>query len=407
MKNIFLTGSTGFLGGELMKRLLIQQPESHFYLLIRNRGKKTASERCSALVRQWANEWSTGYEHISNRIHLVEGDLMSPLLGLSSQYFHELSCKIDVIFHLAASIDLLGKYNKLYRTNVEGTRKLLEFATLSYQNNGLTHFHYVSTAYVSGNTKGIVYENELDKGQTFSNDYERVKMEAECAVQEAKNNLPITVYRPSIVVGDSRTGYAPDDCATLDFIKLVLTGHFPIIPSGKKFKLDIIPVNYVADAIACLSTMPKETIGQTYHLTAGKNHCISSMEIMKIAKSVIEEKQISNGNQGELKLPIQMNPFITLGLAWIYSKFKTSTPAKLVQIWITYSKYNWYCRSFNDTGATRLLEINGIYKPSIPSALKVMMQRNLTLENLHNWQSSTDLALIPSEGFNPHPIISA
>lgn len=398
MKNIFLTGSTGFLGGELMKRLLTQQPDSHFYLLIRNRSKQRADSRCAELIDGWASELGMDRIGLAARIHLVEGDLKAPSLGLSESGFNELAGKTDVVFHLAASIDLLGEFRKLYGTNVEGTMKLIEFAKLAHRQGGLERFHYVSTAYVSGQQKGVIFEKDLDKGQSFSNDYEKVKLEAEKAVHAVKSQLPVTIYRPSIVVGDSRTGFAPDDCATLDFIKLVVSGKMPFIPGHIKLKLDFVPVDYVADSIAYLSSLNEASLGQTFHLTGGKGHCISSVEIMSIAKEVFEEKQARLGNPGRLRLPMRIHPLLAIGVLGVLSKVKTSLPAKLLKFWITYSRYNWYCKEYDDRCATRLLEEAGIRKPAMHAALKIMMHRNLTVGHLPDWKpakSAAAPALVP------------
>lgn len=322
MKNLFITGSTGFLGGELIKRLLVQHPNHHFYLLIRNRAKLLATTRYFSLINDWATELNLNLEGLKQRVHLVEGDLLSPNLGMSEDQYDQLAQKVDIVFHLAASIDLLGKFKKLYRTNVEGTLQMLDFAKLAQGNGGLERFNYVSTAYVSGNQRGVVFENDLDKGQSFSNDYELVKMRAEQAVQSAKAILPITIYRPSIVVGDSKSGYAPNDCATLDFVKLILTGKMPFIPGANGLKLDIIPVDYVVDAIAHLSSLTKEALGQTFHLVAGKDRCTSSVDIAKMAKSVIEEKQGQRGNYGCLHLPFQLHPLLAIAASWLCSRLK-------------------------------------------------------------------------------------
>lgn len=380
MKNVFLTGSTGFLGGELVKRLIKQQPQANLFLLVRNRGKQPATARFAEMLGDWATELKMPVAVLESRLHLVEGDLVLPALGIPDAQRRELTEKVDTIFHLAASIDLLGKYEKLHRTNLGGTRSILQFATETNAAGGLNRFHYVSTAYVSGQRRGRVLERELDKGQSFSNDYERVKWQAEKEVQAAKTTLPITIYRPSIVIGDSRTGYAPDDCATLDFLKMLFTGKMPFIPGSRRLKMDLISVDYVADAIAHLSTLSDETLGQTFHLVAGKNNCLSSLELAQVGKNVVENMQAQHGNPGSLRLPFKVHPLLAMVGVWVCSRLKTKIPAKLVQFWMTYSTYNWYCKEYDDSNAVRLLEKAGIHKPSPVESLRVTLRRNLDLD---------------------------
>lgn len=380
MKNVFLTGSTGFLGGELVKRLIQQQPQANLFLLVRNRGKQPATARFAEMLGEWATELKMSTAALEARLHLVEGDLVLPALGIPGEQRRELTEKVDTIFHLAASIDLLGKYEKLHRTNLGGTRSILEFAAETNAAGGLNRLHYVSTAYVSGQRRGRVLENELEKGQSFSNDYERVKWQAEKEVQAAKTTLPITIYRPSIVIGDSRTGYAPDDCATLDFVKLLVTGKMPFIPGGRRLKCDFVPVDYVADALAHLSTLSDETLGQTFHLVAGKNHCLSSFELAKVGKNVVETMQAQRGNPGSLRLPFKVHPLLAMAGVWLCSRLNSKIPPKLVQFWMTYSRYNWYCKEYDDSNATRLLEKAGIHKPSVRQSLEVTLRRNFDVD---------------------------
>lgn len=399
MKHVFLTGATGFLGGELVKRLIQQQPGARFFLLIRNRRKQSAAARLSELADQWAADLKMDRTALESRLHLVEGDLTLPALGIPENQRRKLAQKTDTIFHLAASIDLLGKYERLRSTNLEGTRNLLQLAREAQQAGGLERFHYVSTAYVAGQRRGLVLENDLDRGQSFSNDYERVKWAAEMEVQAAKATLPATIYRPSIVIGDSRTGQAPDDCATLDFLKLIFTGKFPFIPGSSRLKSDFIPVDYVVDAIAHLATLSDETLGQTFHLVAGPDRCLSVPELVQAGKAAVETMQARRGNPGALRLPARLHPLAAMAAAWLCSLIKTKIPAKLIRCWMTYARYTWYCKDFDDANATRLLEKAGIRKPSPRAGLRVMLERNLGPELPYTWAPEKQPKLEPSWAF--------
>jgi nucleoside-diphosphate-sugar epimerase len=153
----------------------------------------------------------------------------------------------------------------MWNVNVKGTQNLIEVAD---QARNLNRFNHVSTCHVSGNRQGIITEDDLNVGQNFRNAYESTKFEAEKRVQKARERLPISIYRPSIVVGDSKTG----EISRFDgpyFMGLLLASSPVSIPlplPGKGIgPLNMVPVDYVVDAIYHLSLHPK-AVGKTFHL---------------------------------------------------------------------------------------------------------------------------------------------
>src|SRR5262249_28751133 len=135
------------------------------------------------------------------RIRLVTGDITAPGLGLGTSVARAFARRLTGCFHLAAVYDLAVAKDVGTRINVEGTRNVLDFLGGASR---LERLDYVSTAYVSGTAVGTYRETDLDVGQSFKNHYEETKFLAEVAVTES--GLPAAIYRPAIVVGDSRTG---------------------------------------------------------------------------------------------------------------------------------------------------------------------------------------------------------
>jgi thioester reductase-like protein len=181
------------------------------------------------------------------------------------------------VLHNAASLTFRGEDRAAepWRTNVGGTAGVLELARAT----GLRHFHHVSTAYVCGLREGVIREDELDVGQAFGNDYERSKVEAEKLVRSAGFLDTVTVHRPSIIVGDSTTGWTS---TYHGFFAGLHLGHtlltrvamgstsspallrlLDISPTDTK---NFVPVDWVAAVIAGVVQTPAAR-GATYHLT--------------------------------------------------------------------------------------------------------------------------------------------
>jgi long-chain acyl-CoA synthetase len=255
-----LTGGTGFLGGEVLARLL-ERDEAPVYVLIRAEDDERANARLRALLESLLG----GPERWSDRAIAVRGDVTRPWLGLSSGDRDWLAERTDRIIHCAASVSFTMGLDEQRLTNLDGTRRMLELAGLCGRRGGLKAFSHVSTAYVAGTHIGSFSEADLDVGQSFRNPYERAKFEAEVLVRERGRELPVQIFRPSIVVGDSTTGWTPTFNVLYGPMKAFARGAYPAIPARRSAPVDVVPVDFVADAIVALAGRP----GGTYHLTAG------------------------------------------------------------------------------------------------------------------------------------------
>jgi thioester reductase-like protein len=255
-----LTGGTGFLGAEVLARLLTRD-ERPVYVLVRAGTDEEASARLKTLLGSLLGS----SERWSHRAVAVRGDVTQAWLGMGSARRDRLAERVNRIIHCAASVSFTMELAEAREINVAGTRRLVELAQLCARRGGLDSFVHVSTAYVAGTHSGTFTEADLDLGQGFRNPYERTKFEAERLIRERAWGLPVQIVRPSIVVGDSTTGWTPAFNVLYGPMKSFARGAYPAIPARPSAPVDVVPVNYVADSILALAGRP----GTTYHLTAG------------------------------------------------------------------------------------------------------------------------------------------
>jgi thioester reductase-like protein len=258
MSTHFFTGYPGFLGTRLLPGVLERDPGARSVCLVQ--------EKYLALAESRLGELRLGYPAIADRVQLVKGDITRSDLGLDATGERD-ALESTQIWHLAAAYDLSAPRETGFRVNVEGTRNVLGLAARC---RALGRFHYVSTCYVSGRYSGVFSEDDLEKGQTFNNSYEETKFLAEVAVREAgAEGLPTVVYRPSIVVGDSRTGETQKYDGPYFVIRWVLrqpgTALVPLVGDPDATRVNIVPSDFVIDAIAHLSGLP-HAAGRTYQL---------------------------------------------------------------------------------------------------------------------------------------------
>ena len=259
---VLLTGATGFVGMELLARYL-ERTQREVFVLVRAKSSEHAMQRMRATLEA---SLGRGSPHAS-RVTALAGDITEPSLGLQPDEAEAVAGAVGEIVHGAASVSFdLGLYESR-SVNVEGTRRMLEFAELCGRLGGLRRFSYVSTAYVAGRHAGVFGEDDLDVGQDFRNPYEQSKYEAERLVAAWRRRLPITVLRPSIIVGDSHSGWTASFNVLYWPLRALARGSYPALPARRSAPVDVVSVDYVADAIFALA-QASDAEGHTFHLTA-------------------------------------------------------------------------------------------------------------------------------------------
>ncbi len=269
---ILLTGATGLLGRFLLRDLSAQGRQ----VAVVVRGSKTAGAeaRVDDLLRDWREV--AGAE--VPRPVVLQGDITSPGLGLSPSALEWVAANVDEVVHSAASLSFERRESdgEPYASNVGGTANVLELCRTA----GIRRLHHVSTAYVCGLRRGRVLESELDVGQTPGNDYERSKIESEQAVRAADFLDVLTVYRPSIIVGDLVNGFTNTFHGFYKPLRIVQ----PFVESFLQASLEsgslldvlgmsgaerknLVPVDWVSAVMSRIILDPS-LHGGTYHLTS-------------------------------------------------------------------------------------------------------------------------------------------
>jgi thioester reductase-like protein len=248
---VFLTGFPGFIGKRLVRRLL-DDSDARIAAIVEPRMAQAARSAAAELD--------------GARIEVIEGDISKRRLDLADGVYERLAAETTVAYHLAAIYNLAVPLEVAQRVNVDGTGNVLE---LCLRCERLERLNYVSTAYVAGLRKGVVYEHELALGQGFKNHYESTKFQAEVWVREEMHRVPTTIYRPAIVVGDSRTGETQKfdgPYYMLRSISLSAKRGGPIAQYGASgAPFNVVPVDFVLDALMAAAG-DKEAVNQTLHL---------------------------------------------------------------------------------------------------------------------------------------------
>ena len=261
-RTVLLTGATGFVGMELLARYL-ERTERSVLTIVRAGSDEAASERIDAVLENLFGYRAGQY---ADRVTAVAGDLTAPRLGLDSARWEWLAGESTMIVHCAASVSFNQSLEDARAINVEGTRRMLELAGRSRDLGVLERYAQISTAFVAGTHVGPFYECDLDVGQTFNNSYEQSKFESEQLVRSSPG-LPFTILRPSIVVGDSTSGWTAAFNVLYWPLRALARGLFPAVPAIASAPVDVVSIDYVADGIHELCE--SGAVRQTYHLTAG------------------------------------------------------------------------------------------------------------------------------------------
>jgi thioester reductase-like protein len=258
MSSLFFTGFPGFLGVELLPKVLgAQEEKTVAHCLVQTRYINYAKKKLSVIESE--------YPDLSGRIQLHEGDIREPDLGLKDG--NKLISDAKSVFHVAAVHDVSARRDAARRVNVDGTRHILAIAR---QAKKLERFHHVSSCFVSGRYDGMFRESDLEIGQKFNNHLEESKFEGEVSVAQARSEgLPVTVYRPAFIAGDSDTGATQKYDGIYYLIRWILSMprvfFFPEFGGGPARRMNVVPRDFVVDAITHLSSV-KESVGKTYHL---------------------------------------------------------------------------------------------------------------------------------------------
>jgi thioester reductase-like protein len=258
---VFMTGATGFLGMEVLARLL-EAGDREVVCLVRAADAEAAEARLDGVLETL---WTDPSPYRS-RVRAIAGDLTSPGLGMDVVERTELAEEVGAVLHCAASISFDLPLEEARAINVEGTREMIGFAREAKALGRLERFLHVSTAYVAGAYPGTFRERQLVAGQEFRNTYEQTKWEAEQVVAAADDLAP-AVVRPSIVMGESDSGWTPAFNVLYWPLRAFSRGLFDTVPALADGRVDVVPVDYVADGIVHLLDRAEAGV---FNLVAGR-----------------------------------------------------------------------------------------------------------------------------------------
>ena len=259
-----LTGITGFLGSYLAAELLWRTGgRCKILALVRDSDRASPLDRVVGSLEPLIG--TDAFAAARESIKVLPGDVTLPRLGLDAACYRSVSEQASVVIHAAASISFGAALDRSRAINVEGTRRVLALVRDAARIGPAPRFVYVSTAYVSGSEGGVLHANQLSLDRPFTNAYERSKAEAESLVREQMSDLSATIIRPSIVIGDSISGYTKELSTVYYGLRLI---HHDLLPCAPDGALDCVPVDYVTRGILAAACAPS-AIGRTFHLTAG------------------------------------------------------------------------------------------------------------------------------------------
>ncbi|MBK9528130.1 MAG: SDR family oxidoreductase [Acidobacteria bacterium] len=286
-ESCFITGFPGFIAGRLIEKLTA--PERQFFLLVQPQFVDRAIEE----IEEIAERTGTPLDSFV----LVEGDIALPDLGIPQADLETIQYETTDVFHLAAAYDLGVSKDVAFNVNLQGTKNVND-VVCSIKN--LRRYNYVSTCYVAGKREGLIYENELEHKAGFRNYYEETKYLAEMEVERLKPTMPVTIYRPSVVVGDSETGETAKYDGIYSLIKYLRKAPsiLRLVNVGNdKVRLNLVPVDFVVDSIAALSC-DERALGKTIAIADPAPFTTEQLFDL-IAKDMI-------GRKSEFKLPLSV-----------------------------------------------------------------------------------------------------
>ena len=336
-ETVFLTGFPGFIASRLVKQLAMEG--GRFLLLVQPEFVERAREELDQIAATEGKPREV--------FQILPGDISQPGLGLKDTDLQIARTESTIVFHLAALYDLAVARDSAMSVNVGGTRNVNQFAA-SLPN--LRHYHYVSTCYVAGKRRGRILETELRHDAGFRNYYEETKYLAELEVESAKAELPVTIHRPSVVCGDSRSGETAKFDGVYYLISYLL--KWPSVISlfnigNREVSLNLVPVDFVVQSLAALASDPR-TIGKTLQLADPAP--LSTYELFNtIARKI-------NGSGSRITLPA---PLVHFSLTLPPSPRITGLPRAAVP-------YFFLTQTYDTRQSVELLAAHGIHCPKFP-----------------------------------------
>jgi thioester reductase-like protein len=363
---VVMTGVTGAVGRELAVRI-VRTPGARVVCLVRAATDSAAEERLDQTLREMDHHPLTAEER--SRITAVRGDITQPRLGLAPAVWDRLAAQATRMVHGAANVSWSLPIEEARRINTGGTQEMLRLAEAASKHGALRAFDYLSTVMVAGKRRGLVPEEPLDDSAGFWSTYEQSKCEAEGAVWAAKSGLPVSVFRLSMVVGDSRTGHTGAFNVMYWPLKMLSRGIFWLAPADPQGVVDIVPIDYVADAVEAISSDPAQR-GGCFHIAAGADDCCTISEVLDLAVEAMGVRR-----------PILVNPAVFMKcvrpLLFAVTWGKRRELMKKARVYVPYLSYP---ARFDVSRTRAALEPFGLRPPPVRAYFRKLIEYAVAME---------------------------
>ena len=262
---IFVTGTTGYLGSYVAAGLFTGHRDT-LNLLVRAKSEEEARERLWTSL-QLHFGFREFYEYLESRVRIFCGDLTSERFGLADDQYHALVDTTDSIIHCAASLNRKSERQCL-NVNLRGGLEVIQLARRAQNRNGVRRYSHVSTVAVAGKRRNevVTEDTAIDWERSDYDPYARTKKFGEHMIHQLLADVPHTIFRPAIVLGDSRRAETSQFDMVRAFDVLV---RMPVLPLRPGDKIDIVPANYVSKAIVTIHQQQEPSHG-IYHLSSGR-----------------------------------------------------------------------------------------------------------------------------------------
>lgn len=290
MTCFFVTGATGAIGSALVP-LLLEAPDRTVKLLLRARSEPELAQKMEDLFRFWGVNAED--RALRERVEALRGDVCEPRLGLEEGAYRALGAEVTHIIHSAGDVRLIKPIEEARKSAVESARQVVALAEAASETGQFEKLEFISTVGVTGRTRGLAKEVLPFTAPGFRNTYEQAKSEAESfVISKIESGLPITVHRPSMVVGDSKTGRIIH-FQVFYYLSEFFCGRktYGLVPETGEVRLDIIPADYVAKAIHTSSGLP-ETRGRVFHLCSGPAYAPRITDLVDRLRSIYRDRRL-------------------------------------------------------------------------------------------------------------------
>ncbi len=323
----FLTGATGYLGSYLVAGLLTEHREP-LELLVRAKSDEDARERLWQSL-QLHFEFPEFREHLHSRIRIIRGELTSGLFGLGDEDYRKLVDETDSIIHCAASLNRKSEKQCL-NVNLRGGLEVIQLARRAQNRHGLRRYSHVSTVAVAGKRQNEVVTEDasIDWTRSDYDPYARTKKFGEHMIHQLLPDVPRTIFRPAIVLGDSRR----PETSQFDMVQAFdVLSRLPVLPLRPEDRIDIVPANYVGKAIVTIHQKERPAFG-IYHLSAGQG--------AETYRELTDALSKAGGWRKPLYLPSLERPFGGT-INWLAQRQSSmGRGASLLKVFLPYLEWN-------------------------------------------------------------------